>query len=93
MEEVDFTIPHPCNIIIAGATGSGKTFLTLELINRRWEAFSEPLQKVVYVYREFQDAFIDLQTKDSNVRFTNDLLEIENLTGPLLLIIDDFQDM
>ena len=92
MDLINFTIPHPATATICGSTGSGKTHLTLELIRRRREIFSEPLEKVVYICCDFQPAFYKLQAVDSDVRFTQNIKELETLTGPCLVIVDDFQD-
>ena len=93
MDLINFQIPTPANVVLAGSTGSGKTHLTLEIIRRRSELFAENLDKVVYIYPEFQATFHQLQATDPNVRFTQDLKELETLYGPCLLVVDDQQDV
>ena len=92
MDEVTFTLPHPCTISICGPTSSGKSFLAFDIIKRRAELFSEAIQEVTYVYSEYQSQFHELEAADSNVKFTNDLFDIDKIkSGPHLVIIDDLQ--
>ena len=92
MDDMTFTLPHPCTISLCGPTGVGKTFLAFDIIKRRIELFSEPINSVTYVYSEFQPKFYELEASDSNVRFTNDVYEIDKIkSGPHLVILDDLQ--
>ena len=89
MEDITFTLPHPCTININGSTGVGKTFLTFDIIKKRKELFSEPIDAVTYVYSEFQPKFYEL---GDDVTFTNDLYDIAKIqNGPHLIILDDIQ--
>ena len=92
MDDISFTLPHPCTVTLCGPTGVGKTFLAFDMIKRRKELFSEPIEKVTYVYTEFQPKFFELEASDSNVQFTNDLYDIDKIkSGPHLVILDDVQ--
>ena len=92
MDEVTFTLPHPCTISIYGSTGVGKSYLAFDIIKRRDELFSESIRDVTYCFSEFQTKFHELEAADENVKFTNDLLEIDKIkNGPHLVILDDLQ--
>jgi len=91
MEAINFHVPHPGTMCICGVTGSGKTRLVLEIIKRRKELFSVPIDKVLYIYSDFQPIFADLQ--DVEVTFSNSLVDIEGIiAGPHLVVIDDHMD-
>lgn len=92
MDGINLQIPHPATISVVGSTGGGKTHLVLDLIRNRDKVFSEPLQKVCYIYSDFQPSFHHIQATDPDVNFTQDLSCIESLTGPCLLVIDDHQE-
>ena len=79
------------NIMVIGATSSGKTTTVLKIIKQR---LIEPWpQKIFYLYGAKQD-FMDIWNKDKSnptIEFVCGLqLEVlEKFTGPKLLIIDD----
>jgi len=78
---------------IVGPTGSGKTFFVADLIRKRQEIISTPIEKVIYVYSDFQPIFYKLQAEDPNILFTNRIQDIEELTtDPCLIILDDQMD-
>ena len=92
MDDINFVLPHPSSIICAGPSSSGKSHLAFEIIKRRNELFSEPIEQVTYVYGEFQPKFYELSSSEDNIKFTNDLFEIDEIkSGPHLLILDDLQ--
>ena len=92
MDDISFILPHPSSIILAGPSSLGKSHLAFDIVKRRNELFSEPIEKVTYVYGEFQPQFYDLQSSDSNVKLTDDLFEIDQIKfGPHLIILDDIQ--
>lgn len=94
MEEcISFTIPHSCTVEIIGGTGTGKTYLVLELIRRRREIFAFPYEKVVYIYTDFQPEFHKIQAADPNVHFSQSIQDIEALENECLLIVDDQQEL
>lgn len=56
----DHIFTSPCNISVAGPTGSGKTSLVLGLLEYRQELFNQPVAGVIYFYSEYQDAFAQI---------------------------------
>jgi len=66
----------------------------LDLIKRRKEVINTPIEKVIYVYFDFQPIFHELQKSDPNIIFTNNIHELNDLiTNPCLIILDDQQDL
>lgn len=76
-----------------GPTGTGKSQFVYELIRRRHELFSEPVNKLVWVYADFQPLFRKLQLEEPNIIFTNSLHNLKSLVEPnsILVIDDQFQ--
>lgn len=86
--ELDFAIKYPCGLILCGPTMSGKTYLALDIIKNRNIIFNEKIDKVIYIYSEFQEIF--LKVNDPQVIFTNEVNNLENLIeGKTLILIDD----
>ena len=94
MDLINFELIHPFTMCVVGPTRSGKTFFVADLIRNRKTLIDKPLEKVVYVYCDFQPIFYELQAEDPNIIFTNCLQEIEELaTESTLLIVDDQMDV
>ena len=93
MDLLDFHLIHPFTCVVSGGTMSGKTTFTIDLIKRRKEIINKKLDKVVYVYCDFQPIFHNLEQEDPNIKFTNDIRELEELIEPpCLIVIDDHMD-
>lgn len=91
---INFQLPHPGSIILAGSTGTGKTHLIYEIIKHRRELFTKPIEHVLFVYSDYQPGFYDLEREDPNVVFTNNIFDIENFNHrPGLIICDDQMDL
>jgi len=67
----DYRLSPNSAIILAGSTSSGKSTLCLELIKRRREVFTTPIDAVIYVYQTYQDNFSEFETDDL-VTFVSD---------------------
>ena len=94
MDLIDFSLIHPFTCTLNGATMSGKTFFCLDLVKRRREVINTPINKVMYVYCDYQPAFHELATADPNVTFTNSIQDLNNLTcSPCLIVVDDQMDL
>ena len=81
----------PFTLILAGATGSGKTQWLLKLLKHR-EQLIDPLpQKVLYCYGELNDAIMRLKTEEGIETYNGvpDAEMIKSMPKPLLLILDD----
>ena len=86
---------HPCTILVCGATGSGKTVLTGNLIEKCNTLFCPSIEKVYYVYSIMQPHFEVIQQKSPvPIQFFNNLEEIPNTSHlNCLLVIDDFMSL
>lgn len=61
----------PCSILIAGSTGSGKTFLVSKIISQ--DVFENKPKDIYYCYNTYQKAFDDMALKNSNINFHHGL--------------------
>jgi len=71
---------------------SGKSVITLELIERRREIMSVDFDKVIYVYTENQPIFQKFKEQNPEVIFTDSMEEVDKITGcekSNLVIFDD----
>lgn len=86
-----FQLCHPFTATIIGPTMSGKTKLTLEIIEKRREIMSVDFDYVIYVYTENQPIFKDFHEKHPEVVFTSNMEEVDNYIGKgkCLIIFDD----
>jgi len=94
MDYLDFSLISPFTCSIIGGTQSGKTDFTLSLIERRKEVINKPIDKVLYIYSDYQPIFYDSEKSDPNIVFTDNIYDLNNLVqNPCLVIIDDHQDI
>lgn len=89
---MDLSFKTPCNILIVGASCSGKTFFTRRLLQHAEEMFDEPFHRIIYSYGEFQPLFIEMKQERENRQFVEGFPEdiyslFENKKG--LLVLDD----
>ncbi len=98
----DMRFKNPSAFLLAGATQSGKTTFTLNLLRNVDDMFQKPACKlnVVYFFRDWQPAF-DIFKKEGIVhKWVNRLpttTDIDNYTSGFLdtgsiFVIDDFQE-
>jgi len=85
---ITFKLQWPFTMICCGPTMSGKTSFILELISNRKKIITQDIDRIVYVYTEYQEVFRKLQ--DDSVIFTNDSDSVDQLVeGKNCLIIYD----
>lgn len=48
-------------ILICGSTQSGKTYFTKQLLEKAYEMFTMPVDKITYANTEHQDMFHDME--------------------------------
>jgi|GWRWMinimDraft_13_1066021.scaffolds.fasta_scaffold01072_2 GTPase SAR1 family protein len=63
METYDASLKHPSSIIIAGQSGSGKSYFTRELLRNKNSFTPKPPKHVIYVYKEWQPLY-DVMLKE-----------------------------
>ena len=71
-EEVDVpaTFQHPCTVLIAGPTGSGKTKAIVKIIEQRQQLFFPVPNNIVYCYSMWQPDFTYLKDNYEISNFT-----------------------
>lgn len=89
MKTFQVYLHHPFTMMVAGPTGSGKTYWLKKLVDNVTKYCSPPPVKITYFYGEYQDVFSTMQ----NVNFIQGLPEnlINKFDGiePEWIIIDD----
>lgn len=91
ISENDLKLITPFTMILSGGTHTGKTTFIFKLI-KNISIFSPPVNKILYIYSEYQKCFDDFKDK---IFFTKDIkfLDIEPNEGErLFIIIDDMMD-
>ena len=85
------------NIILAGSSFSGKSFLLAEILTQHEEMFEADIKSIIYCYSEYQDGYYKLEKAlGDKIKFVNGLPSRELLLStqaPLLLAMDDLQDL
>jgi GTPase SAR1 family protein len=56
-ESIDASIKHPSTIIIAGQSGSGKSYFTKELLHNKSTFTPNPPRHTIFVYKEWQPLY------------------------------------
>lgn len=92
---MDVRFKSPTSLIVYGATSSGKTSWTEQLLRNVNELFDQPIQKIVYCYGEFQPRFHTMEKEIPNIQFVEgfpeDIYALFDQT-PGLLILDDLMN-
>jgi len=85
----------PTTIMVCGPTGSGKTYLTKQILEHADGMFSEKPSKIIICYNSWQPIFDELRTKLEKITFHQGLPNDETFTewteidGHKILVIDD----
>ena len=82
----DPRLSNPCNILISGPSGAGKTTVALKLIKHRQCMFKKPIERVIYCYDRYQPVFNSYPEVEFLQNFDDITFDKERST---LLIIDD----
>lgn len=85
---------HSFSMLLADPSRSGKTHFTMRLIEMYQTMIEPSIERVIYVYQQYQDVFETLKSRcPVPFEFIDD---IEKLTNPqrerLLLVVDDFMN-
>lgn len=95
MRESLVRFQSPCRIMVCGASGSGKTFLTKQILEHANGMFSEVTKKVILCYNAWQPMFDELRRSMNEITFHQGLPnedqfnEWGEIDGHKLLVIDD----
>lgn len=99
---LDASIKHPSTIIIAGQSGSGKSFFTQELLKNKESFTPLPPKHVVFVYKEWQplydkmkkekivDEFVQGMPTDEEIK---KLMEKYQKSGSIMIFDDLMSDI
>jgi hypothetical protein len=82
-----------CNILISGASQSGKTHLVSEMLLQRDRLFTKRFTRIVWCYGEFQPSYVRLQAQIPEISWhegvPKDLYQTFNPSDTNLLVVDD----
>lgn len=90
------SLPAGARIVIFGASGTGKTQLTAQILKHHDWCFSSPVKDVYYFYAHYQRVYQDLERELDNITFfnclpTEDILEtISDPCTHSVIVVDDF---
>ena len=88
--------PTPATVVVSGASGSGKSWLTSNILQNADWCFDKPTDKIVYCYAHHQPIYETLEQKLDNIQFYNCLPTeaiLEEINDPAvhsILVIDDY---
>ena len=86
-EGIDFAgLRHPTSMVIAGASSSGKTLLTLRLMRDACKVFNPPPERCIFVCDSRQPSF---QEFEPAVEFVDSLENVQFDHRPSILALDD----
>jgi hypothetical protein len=87
----DHLVHTPCRIIFSGPSGSGKSELVKQILQRHLSVFYPKIpSKIVYCCKEKPPNWMFFST--INIRFLPEIPSIEDIDPNSLLIIDDFME-
>lgn len=82
---MDPSLKHPFTCVIAGPTGSGKTYFVTRLLGHIQTMMDPPPEKVLWSYGEWQPLYATIRGVD----FVEGLPDVKTLKPRTLVIIDD----
>ena len=93
IESVDVSIKWPFKWTLVGSSGSGKTNFVLNVIKKAEHLFDQKPDRVIIIYKVFQDIYNDFKAYFPTTIYTEDECDFEELTKSnkdrLLFICDD----
>ncbi len=99
-EEVTLKFFSPTTVIIAGASGSGKSNLIFQILRTASKMFELPPDKIFFCYSVYQDLYDEMKNALSNVVFyegvpnKEDLLKWSSVTKKHnLIVLDDLMSL
>ena len=90
---MDLSIKWPFKWCLVGSSGSGKTNFSLQMISNAHRLFDQVPSKILIVYKEFQDIYLQFNDYIPTYLYHEDEIDIEEVTKQnnenLLIICDD----
>lgn len=88
--QTDLKFRHPCNIIVNGASGSGKTEWCLNFLKSYEHVLNEPMEHVMYCYGVHNSRVFDIERMGIETFEGLPTLELlKSKPKPLMCIFDD----
>lgn len=86
----DLLFRHPFNMIVGGASGSGKTHWVCRFLRDYPQLITPPIEHVLYCYGVYNSCVLELESNGITTHFGLPKEEtIKERQKPLLLILDD----
>jgi len=91
MEPSPYIFHHPFTCMIAGPTGSGKTFALIDILKNNVNFITPQPQRIVYCYDEIQPAFEELKNVFPLVELHEGIIDSDEINSNLnnVIILDD----
>ena len=90
---MDVRLQHPYTCLVAGPTSCGKTQFVKKLIERGEQVVNGSAEKIIWLYGEYQPAYMDLSSKFPHILFIEGIPEnLNEYIDPKfrnLIVIDD----
>ena len=103
MNSTNIKLNSPSLMLLTGVSGSGKSFLTAQIIRARNEIYTQPVEKVLFCYKAYQSIYESLERElGEEIVFYQGLPSLDYITKftansatqsgrQTLLIFDDLQ--
>lgn len=85
----------PTSIFIVGVSGSGKSYLTRQILQHAGGMFKKPVVRILFCYGVWQKLYTDMKRENSNIEFhqgfpsKEELIEWGSNEGHKILVLDD----
>ena len=92
---VEFVLPTPTTILIAGPTGSGKTEMVSRMLRDSSGYFSEDIHEIRYHYGAWQERFASMRQEDPRYVFVPEVPTMADLpdgSKHTVIVIDDLME-
>ena len=89
-----FKFKHPCYMMVAGPSQSGKTTWTVRLLEKREECFQPAVDTILFYYSQWQKNYDDLKQKVPSTIFHQGIPSLERMDSLQngVLVLDDLME-
>lgn len=92
IQEEDLKIKLPSNMIISGATSSGKTTWLIKFLRHASALIEPPPKSILYAFGQVHDKLAEIESLGSHVHILNGIPtdeDLHRLEKPALVVLDD----